>query len=189
MSDILSLPGAWAEVTITGLRIHNRKPTKRQWGTSWEMVISARVMSAWSMGDLYNAGEGMSEEVHQFISSAGVSLKTVRNHASVCKLYRYRERMFPPSFTHHEVVAKLPKDRRVYWLKRSVEEEIDSEALAELTAEERGVEPKAKVSGSAKVLAGVKMALEGCSEWGIGAEEHGFVEPLEWIRRDLEELE
>lgn len=186
MSEILELPGAWAEVTTTGLKIYKTKPTKAQWSTSWDMVLAARQMSAWSIGDLYNAGEGLGEELHQFISAAGISLKTVRNHASVCKAYRYKDRWYPPSFTHHEIVSKLPHERRVYWLQRSLDEEIDSGTLAELTAEERGVIPKEKIVAAAKVLKGVELALEGCAEWGITAEEYGYVQPLLWMKGELE---
>lgn len=184
---LIEVPGGWAEITYTGLRIFDKTPKKKAWVETWDMMIAARQMSAWALGDLYNVGEGMGEEIHQHIKAYGVSLKTVRNHASVCKGYLYRERMFPPSFTHHEIVIKLPKPRRNYWLKRSVAEDLDSETLAELTAKERGVEKKEKVAGVDKVKAGVLIALEGCVEMGIEADRLGYRSPLEWIRDDIGE--
>jgi hypothetical protein len=178
----------WAEITLTGLVIFKARPTTKEWERSWDEAVSLRQSSAWLIGDLYNAGEFMGEQLHQFIKAEAVSLHTIQNHASVCKAYAYDERMYPPSFSHHEVVAKLKPARRRYWLKRCVKESLDVNELREMTAEERGVEIKDKPSGRTKVAAGVRMAIQGCDEMGLAPEATHWRDILTWVLDQAESI-
>jgi len=178
----------WAEITLTGLVIHKPRPTQKEWEGSWDEAVSMRQSSAWLIGDLYNAGEYMGEKLHQFIKAEAVSLHTIQNHASVCRAYDYDERMYPPSFSHHEVVAKLKPARRRYWLKRCLKENLDVEELRTLTAEERGVEVKEKPSGRTKVAAGVRLAIQGCDEMGLAPEATHWRDILTWVLDQAESI-
>jgi hypothetical protein len=178
----------WAEITMTGLVIFKARPTEKEWESSWDEAVSLRQSSAWLIGDLYNAGEFMGEKLHQFIKAEAVSLHTIQNHASVCKAYDYDERMYPPSFSHHEVVAKLKPARRRYWLKRCVKESLDVNDLREMTAEERGVAVKEKPSGRTKVAAGARMAIQGCDEMGLDAQANHWRDILTWVLDQAESI-
>lgn len=133
----------WASVTPIGLHVTSRNLDYEQYEQDVLYLLAMDNATQWSIGDAYNWGEIIlpkNVDPSQAFSARRVKIKTIQNYAWVCNRYSYRERMYPPSFSHHAVVAKLPQERRYFWLMSAVLEDMSVEDLSEATAVERGIE-------------------------------------------------
>ena len=130
----------WASVTPTGLHVTSRNIDYEQYEHDVLYLLAMDNASQWSIGDIYNWGGIIlpkNVDPSQAFSARRVKFKTIQNYAWVCNRYSYRERMWPPSFSHHAIVAKLPQERRFYWLNRVAEEDMICEELSELLFKQR----------------------------------------------------
>jgi hypothetical protein len=138
---LVLLEYSWCHVTDIGLVFFGEEP---DWDTFRVDVGAMLVMDdalRWAIADAYRLGTGWfngQKDPAQAIDWAKVSIKTVQNWAWVAGCYEYLERVRGASIHHHSVVAKLPNQRRRYWLTRVAIEDWSVEMLAEATAEERG---------------------------------------------------
>ena len=133
----------WAQATVIGLSISSLDYLKGNWveyakNIGW--IIARMNGNKWALGDAYIAGEIVfrNRDATQTMPDTKIKIKTIQNYAWVCRRYPFSERMYPPSFSHHAIVAKLNPERRRYWLLRVLLEDLKCEDLTELTAEERG---------------------------------------------------
>jgi hypothetical protein len=140
MAAVSLMALGWANVTPVGLLVTDPNPDWPDYENAIEMMVLSDNGNQWSIGDAYNFGLALfrDRDASQVFTARKVRYKTIQNYAWVCNRYALSERMWPPSFSHHAVVAKLPKSRRMHWLKRTVREDMTCEDLEELTADERG---------------------------------------------------
>lgn len=133
----------WANVTEIGLDIFSLQALAEDYSLYeelFEYLTTMETASQWGLGDAYIAGTiaYRNLDASQAVPNTKTKIKTLQNYAWVCRRYKYSQRMPELSFSHHAVVAKLPHERRVYWLKRALEEDWIVEILDDETREERG---------------------------------------------------
>jgi len=97
----------------------------------------------WWLGDWLLYGEQRYGQMYaQALLETGLAYQTLANIASVCgriEISRRREKL---SFSHHEVVAKLPPDEQSRWLFRTEEEDWTvSQLRAELNPKKVKADP------------------------------------------------
>jgi hypothetical protein len=133
---------SFAEITPVGLMVTSRSFSWEDYEEAVNFLTGFESASQWSIGDAYNLGVQRfkrDRDPSQVFSARRVRWKTIQNYAWVCNRYIYSQRLYPPSFTHHSLIAKLKHDRRLYWLYRVLTEDLTCDELGELTAKERGV--------------------------------------------------
>ena len=148
---------SWAEVTPLGLSVTSAHPDWDEWYSDVGYLLSMENASQWGIGDAYRVGAFAftSRDPTQAFSARRVRFKTIQNYAWVCGKYkfgpqeiiniagnqvlRHGQRYWPPSFSHHAIVAKLEHPRRKHWLMEAVVNDYVVEDLSLLTAKERGL--------------------------------------------------
>ena len=114
----------WAEVTPTGLVITNPNFGWEEYDGGVQSLLALGNASQWALGDAYNAGLFRFAHEHkdpsQVFSARNVRFKTLQNYAWVCNRYTFHQRRYPPSFTHHSIIAKLEPTLRDMWLVEAV---------------------------------------------------------------------
>lgn len=135
---------SWARFTELGLEVTSLGAIAENFKL-YEIVVhyllNFDTASQWGLGDAYIAGTVAIKDADptQAFPHRKGRIKTLQNYAWVCRRYRYSQRMIDISFSHHAIVAKLPHERRVYWLTRARDEDWTCEDLAEETRKERGI--------------------------------------------------
>lgn len=141
-TDIEVSPLEWATLSPTGLVLKEMDFSWDEYEKGVEFLLMMNTATQWAIGDAYHAGmmKFLDRDASQVFTARNVKWKTIQNYAWVCNAYTYNQRWYPPSFSHHSAVAKLTHTRRVYWLERTLAEDLSVDELEALTAFERGVE-------------------------------------------------
>lgn len=93
-------------------------------------IISA---SSFWIGDSINAAEAEHGEKYTDASRiTGLTEKTLRNYAYVCRNVHMSRRKDKLTFKHHAHVADLNAELQMYWLDRAVEEHLSAAKLKKL---------------------------------------------------------
>jgi hypothetical protein len=133
---------SWADILPIGLAIRSREFSWDDYERTAHFLLTLENASQWTIGDAYNAGlirfRGKRDPTQAF-TARKVKIKTIQNYAWTCRKYTLSQRLYPPSFSHHALVAKLPPERRVYWLLRCISEDLSCEELDVMSAAERGL--------------------------------------------------
>ena len=138
---------SWARVTPVGLWITTRSIDWQTYDDDVNALITHHNASQWSIGDAYRFGLmafKKDQDPTQVFTARNVRIKTIQNYAWVCNQYAYQERMWPPSFSHHSVIAKLQPDRRRHLLSKCVRQDWTVEDLDEYTRVEREIIEKSQ---------------------------------------------
>lgn len=130
----------WADVTPKGLFITYRTPSIEQWFELVEGVLDLGQAHQWSLGDAWINRDHLGDEVIDRLRGSRVSLGTMRTYAWVARSWPYDERRDDVHFIHHQILASLDRERRLYWINRCAAEDLTDDELRFLTAEERGAE-------------------------------------------------
>lgn len=97
-------------------------------------IASAESATQWWIGDWYNQGHEYGEH-EEACRLAGISYKTARNLASVCKAFEMSRRRDNVSFGHHEAVKALPEADQDFWLDKCEQGKISRAALRDAIAD------------------------------------------------------
>ena len=155
MTDLYNF--GWAQMGQMGLTITSRSVKWEKWAADLNILLTLENATQWAIGDMYLYGDNQFtyKDASQALSGRRVRLKTIQNYAWVCGRFERGEikieyidgvavetngqRWFPPSFSHHSVIAKLVPARRRYWQELIIKDHLNVAELTDLTAIERGI--------------------------------------------------
>lgn len=93
------------------------KLTFKQWSEKVQDAITTRANLPWVIGDLLNYGEAnYGEKYAQAFDDCLVDYHTLQNWRWVARCFSASRRREALSWSHHEIVAKLPEKKQDKWL-------------------------------------------------------------------------
>jgi hypothetical protein len=142
------------EATTTAMRF-SRVPTFEEAEMVAQVASGAMDMSKWWLGDLILASESMwGHKYAQLSAITNRSPEGLANIASVAGRVSPDVRRETLSFSHHEAVASLSRERQVYWLDFAEENRLTVHEMRPLVKSEK--EAAEKVHDRRELSAGPK---------------------------------
>lgn len=139
-SVIPALSLAPFRATPTGLVISDDVPFEvwQAYGAGIQRVGSA---VPWLIGDWLNYGERRYGETYvQAIEATGMKVQLLMNYKSVARRVPISCRKESLTWTHHEIVARLPPPEQECWLARAESVDLSTKELREALRAEKGAE-------------------------------------------------
>lgn len=109
-----------------------KKLSFMQWSKQVQDAITKRANLPWVIADLLNYGEAnFGERYAQAFDDCVVELHTLQNWRWVARCFTPSRRRESLSWSHHEVVAKLPEKQQDTWLNRAERKRWSTRELRE----------------------------------------------------------
>lgn len=128
--------------------------TKDQFQHAVSTASDAKNGACWALGDLYNLAQEprWRDTADQFFSETKVTLRTLRNYASVCRSFNRKRRIYDLSFGHYDVVKAMDEAEQDDLLSQAVKGDWSRENLRDAWREYKGVEKKEAIKTTCKVI-------------------------------------
>lgn len=118
------------EFTTTELKPPSDDVSFEEWERLGEFIRLSNQASQWWWGDWLNMGEDkFGERASQALEITRWDEETLRNYAWVCKNVPAVSRITGVSFSHYQMLAKLPEPEQKKWAERSVDEQWSKRQL------------------------------------------------------------
>ena len=118
------------EFTTTELRPPLDDISFEEWERLGEFIRLTNQASQWWWGDWLNMGEDkFGEKASQALEITRWDEETLRNYAWVCQKVPSVSRITGVSFSHYQLLAKLPEAEQKKWAERSVDEQLSKRQL------------------------------------------------------------
>jgi len=117
------------EITATSL-VMTRQVSLETWTETYQHIRSLQKATPWWVGDLLAQGEALfAEDYASAIEEMGYNVTTLQNYKWVCSHIIAQDRREELSFSHHALVAALPRDEQKLWLELAIENEWSTAEL------------------------------------------------------------
>lgn len=139
----------------------NDPKTFKEFMSDVETATDAKNGACWALGDLYNLAESRwRDKTDQAFTETKITLETLRNYATVCRVFPRKRRVYDLSFSHYDVVKTMDESAQDKLLSDAVNKHWSRKQLRDARHEYLEIKKQESIKTQCKVIDIVKHLIE-----------------------------